>query len=478
MKWPTKKIRQPVLIFACLVSACWAAQHPTAFELLDKYAETQDRFQSFMAKVETSRSGFSTGLMAGRPWKLGCSNECDARFDKDRASVRARSWGRINPRSSFTKDKPYYVSELWNGETYFRYIMAREEPVHLHIGSAENTNMREGVIKNNYSGKFFMGYFYPFSGRIDSILHKADSLSVRRTMQSVNGYACYVIDAVCEKDRYTVWIDPQNGYNIARVAIERARSNVQGLQSFTVELKNVRLQKIDNEWVPVEANLEDRFDYPNGDYCTDSYYVKLKEMVFDPDHDALRSFFPDDIKDGTKVPFFVGSPNRPYYPQYVWSKDAKFVADRKGRLTKYEPDKGILPVIKTLPKFKALDLKLSPVQTKGKMILLCFCGINQQASQRCALNLAEQASDLHQKNVFVVLVDASGTERKQINAWVKQHTGDLPAGRFNKQLIKEIRQAWGIETLPRLVLTDRNRVITAEGFALDELDAKIKEAAL
>ena len=37
---------------------------------------------------------------------------------------------------------------------------------------------------------------------------------------------------------------------------------------------------------------------------------------------------------------------------------------------------------------------------------------------------------------------------------------------------------WGIETVPRLVLTDRNHVIVAEGFALEELEAKIKEVTL
>ena len=472
-----------ILVCAGFVAVCLAGairseakpNYPTALELLDKYAETQGRFQSFRAKVEISRSGFSTGLMAGKPWKARHSTEYDARFDKRRGSVRSRSWGRINPQSVFTRDKPYYVSELWDGETHFRYTEARGEPVHLHIEKGEDKNKREGIIKNSYGGKFFMGYFYPFAGRIDRVLRKGRSLSVRRTMERVNMSACYVIDAVQEKDKYTVWIDPQHGYHIAKVVIERAKSNVQGLQSFRVELKNVRFKKIDGNWVPVEANLEDRFDYQKGHYCTDSYHIKVAEMVFDPDHNALGSFVTDDIKDGTSVPFYIGSPHRPYYPQYLWSREAKFVADGTGRLVKYEPDKGILPVIKTLPRFEMFDLKLELEETKDKMILLCFVDI-KQASQEYAFNLAERASNLAEKDVLVILVDAAGSEKEQVDAWVKGHSIKVPVGRLYKELLKEIRQAWGIETLPRLVLTDRNHIITAEGFEPEGIEGKVREA--
>jgi len=454
-----------------------AAKNPTALELLDKYAETQDQFQSFRVKVSAVHRAVSKELMARQPWKARYSTECDGRFDKSRASVRVRSWGKINQTDYYKKDKPYYISDLWDGENHFQYTEACEEPVHLSIGEAKVTNMREGVIKQKFSGKFFMGYFFPFSERVDSILRKSGSLSVRRTTERMGRSLCYVIDGVHEKDKYTIWLDPEHGYNIAKAVVERPRSNVPDPFSFRVELKNVRFKKIDGKWVPVSANLENRFDYQNGQYSNSSYHIKVTEMVFDPDHDELRSFVPDDIKDGAKVPFYIGSPHRPYYPQYIWSREAKFAADRKGRLVRYEPDKGILPVIKTLPKFDMFDLKFEPDETKDKMILLCFFDI-KQVSQQYVSNLTERASNLTEKDVLVILVDATGSEKKQVDAWAKGHSITVPVGKLFKMLLEEIRQAWGIETLPRLVLTDKNHVIVTEGFALEELEAKIKEAAL
>jgi len=449
------------------------AKQPTAFELLDKYAETQDQFQSFRVKVTTLRRGFSSGLITGKPWEMRYFTETIACFDKNRASSRSCSWGKMSQDDYFKKNKPHYVSELWDGGNHFRYTEAHGEPVHLFIEEGESKYMREGIIKQSYN--ILSGYYYPFDGRVDRLLRKAGNLSVRRMTEKVGRSQCYVINGVHEKDKYTIWIDPQHGYHIAKAVVERPRSNVQGLQGFRVEIKNVRFKRIDSKWVPVSANLENRFDYNNGHYSNGSYYFKVTEMVFNPDHDALGSFIPDDIRDGTWIPFFVDSQS-PYYPQYFWSKEPKVVADRKRRLIRYKPDGSMFPVIKTLPKFDVFDLKFEPDETNDKMILLCFVDI-KQASQEYAFSLAKRASNFAEKDVLVILVDATGGEKKQIDAWARQHSIKVPVGRLHKEILKRIHKAWAIETLPRLVLTDRNHVIFAEGFAFEELEAKIKEAA-
>jgi hypothetical protein len=43
--------------------------------------------------------------------------------------------------------------------------------------------------------------------------------------------------------------------------------------------------------------------------------------------------------------------------------------------------------------------------------------------------------------------------------------GDSEKSRFN----------WGVKSLPWLILTDKNHIVQAEGFALDELNEKIKD---
>jgi len=40
--------------------------------------------------------------------------------------------------------------------------------------------------------------------------------------------------------------------------------------------------------------------------------------------------------------------------------------------------------------------------------------------------------------------------------------------------VEKTRFTWGVKSLPWLILTDRNHVVAAEGFALAELDDMLK----
>jgi hypothetical protein len=42
---------------------------------------------------------------------------------------------------------------------------------------------------------------------------------------------------------------------------------------------------------------------------------------------------------------------------------------------------------------------------------------------------------------------------------------------------EKARVAWGASALPWLILTDKAHRVTAEGFPLEELDAKLKDVA-
>ena len=52
----------------------------------------------------------------------------------------------------------------------------------------------------------------------------------------------------------------------------------------------------------------------------------------------------------------------------------------------------------------------------------------------------------------------------------------FPVGRVGEKADKT-KWACEVESLPWLILTDGDRRVTAEGFALDELDAKLKREA-
>ncbi len=148
-------------------------------------------------------------------------------------------------------------------------------------------------------------------------------------------------------------------------------------------------------------------------------------------------------------------------------RDVKIVLGRRDIHTGLQPLLG-----KPLPEWKDL-VDLEPEQTKGKPILLCFFDMGQRPSRRCLDLLAEQAEALRGKGVIVAAVQAAATDEGAWKAWVKERGAELPFGQIRKD-VEKVKAAWGVQSLPWLILTDKSHRVRAEGFALDDLDNLLK----
>ncbi|MHC4474249.1 MAG: hypothetical protein ACYTEL_01305 [Planctomycetota bacterium] len=456
-------------------------KRPNALELLDKYAETQGKLRSFIAKGGALHKGFSSGMLAGKPWRGRYFVDYEARCDGRRASFRSYIWGRVNshPQGYYPEDKPAYQSALWDGETHFQYdkVGSALGSFDVHEDSGDGTRRAEITLVDNYPGKMLMGYFYPEKIRIDLRLRKADAMSVREKMEDVGGSACYVIEARIKKGEYKLWIDPQHGYNIAKVEIERSEGDAI-VERFSFSLTNVPFKEVQNVWLPVKGHAESRHEYRNGHYCTSSYEFEIKEIVLNPDHDALSSFVPDDIKDGAEARILFGRITLGADgPRHVWSRNPKFVVDEQFREVKYDPNTMRIRVVRALPKLKQFDLDLGADWATEEMVLVCFWEMGQPDSEQLVAALKERQESLAEKGVAVILVEACAATRARLKSWASRNEIAFPVGSFSERRLEELRKGWNIENLPRLVLTDRKHVITAEGFGLAELDEKIKEVA-
>jgi len=146
--------------------------------------------------------------------------------------------------------------------------------------------------------------------------------------------------------------------------------------------------------------------------------------------------------------------------------DVEVVLGRRGVHT------GIKPLLgKSLPDFKEL-IDLKPEQVRNKRLLFCFFDFQQRPSRNTILQLTGQAESLAQKGIVVAAVQASKIESDKLQAWAKENNLPFPVGAISGD-IEKTRTAWSVKALPWLILTDRKHIVTAEGFGLDELDAKI-----
>jgi len=131
---------------------------------------------------------------------------------------------------------------------------------------------------------------------------------------------------------------------------------------------------------------------------------------------------------------------------------------------------------KPLPELKDCRIDLSLADAGDKMILVCFWDMEQRPSRNCIIRLAKQAEQLKQRGVTVVVIQASKIDDNKLNEWVKKYNTPFPVGMVQGD-VEKIRFAWGVKPLPWLILTDRQHIVRAEGFALTELDKKISAIA-
>ena len=128
-----------------------------------------------------------------------------------------------------------------------------------------------------------------------------------------------------------------------------------------------------------------------------------------------------------------------------------------------------------LPELANLDLPAdcAPV---GKPLLLCLFDLDQRPSRRLTRLLADQYDDFKQKGLIVLAVQAALASPEAFKDWKDGNPMPFPVGRLAE---KTDKSKWisQVESLPWLILTDANHRVTAEGFAIDDLDAKLKSVS-
>ncbi|MEN6337517.1 MAG: carboxypeptidase-like regulatory domain-containing protein [Phycisphaerales bacterium] len=108
-------------------------------------------------------------------------------------------------------------------------------------------------------------------------------------------------------------------------------------------------------------------------------------------------------------------------------------------------------------------------QLRDKAVLLCFVDLQQRSCRHAISQLAGQSKLLADRNVIVAGIPFSKGESAEPEptdaVLMAKPPGDPEA----------LRQAWGIQSLPWLVLMDGGHVVRAEGFSIAELPSKLAE---
>jgi protocatechuate 3,4-dioxygenase beta subunit len=126
---------------------------------------------------------------------------------------------------------------------------------------------------------------------------------------------------------------------------------------------------------------------------------------------------------------------------------------------------------KPLPDLTTMGLAADAAPS-GKPILLCLLDVEQRPSRRMARLLAEQHDALREKGVTVLAVQAVITGAEALKEWQAASPVPFPVGRVSEKS-PSVKWATDQESLPWLILTDAAGRVVAEGFPLEELEAKL-----
>jgi len=322
-----------------LTAPVLAAEPPSAKELLEKYGANLDKQTSFIVKWESSGVG-ARNVKGNSAGESSCEGE--ACYDGCRTAKRTYTWGKFG-NDWIEPSRRVYHSLLWDGTAYYQYSRSTASPgtggepdegtltlvktrsldeiaKWLKSGGKvtdlkPSPSLKDSSFYRPYAlgvGTEF-GYFTDDEQRLDRVLlDESKILSVRPKTAKVNGVDCYVIDADTRRGKYTVWVDPKHGYQTARVVVAR-RGGDEALttpgyklplddSSIDVTVDYLRFRNVDGAWVAVET--KHRYNRIFG--VTHQFYryhsrVRITSVRLNPDHEALRSFVPYDVRDGARV---------------------------------------------------------------------------------------------------------------------------------------------------------------------------------
>jgi hypothetical protein len=130
---------------------------------------------------------------------------------------------------------------------------------------------------------------------------------------------------------------------------------------------------------------------------------------------------------------------------------------------------------KPLPDLASLGLTAEQAPPE-QPLLAVLIDAEQRPSRRALRLLGEQAAAIKDKGVAVIVVHTGSMTEDAFKAWKQEAALAFPVGCLKGDANKA-RATWGAAALPWLILTDKAHHVTAEGFPLEELDAKLKGQA-
>ena len=331
-----------IIAIVCLMPLQVTAEKlPSAQELLDRCGVSMDSLRSLIVKGEM-QTDMRRSLALTGPAKPGATGtgkmykRFEVRSDGRRVAHRSYYWGNVKSlKQTIPAQKPAYLSNLWDGTYYMRYSRGSNGQGRVVL-NGKQSDYEIQRLQQGHAGAF--GVTAGTTRRLDKILQEAGNVLVQRRERPEKTSPLYVLAADTNHGHYTVYLDPDHGYLPAYVKVKLkagqghkfyGRSFDEAGLELTWELWNLKLKKTHDSWVPVETEQHYQRLYKRNQFEDNKTHTRFTDITLNPDHGALNSFYPDDVRDGTPV-FLRNVELKRDGDNFIWQNGQ--VVDDKGRV--------------------------------------------------------------------------------------------------------------------------------------------------
>ncbi len=300
-----------LVAWATLPSA--AASVPSVEQLLDHFATNADLYQrSFRVRLESSR----IAVIRDQATDGGAQEQREhhavvCSWDGQRLREQRYSWGDFAT-GHVDREQARYESVLSDGDKYIMYIRStgafKEDLVSYFARPLPEGEAHRMVVAD--TGNWAWGYFAgQEGGRLDEFLRHAQKALVRPQMEVANGANCHVLEAETRTGRYTLWLDPNQGYNLAKLHYQGSGTDM--------VVSNTAFARFAEAWVPIRMQWEVGLASSGNLDVRYHQEIAVTEFEIDPNHEARRAFAIDDVPEGTEA-LFLASNGQRVPGAFVW----------------------------------------------------------------------------------------------------------------------------------------------------------------
>jgi hypothetical protein len=216
----------------------------------------------------------------------------------------------LNPDNSVNPEGSLELAEVINGELYFhgdRYYRLKRHSGYI---KRDFSNEQKSMLSSVARGLFLEGCI----GGVGEYKDMAEMLCGSESLhligeEDVNGRLCYVIKAATTYGMFTVWIAPDEDYNVLRYVVNKSANNIlrdnitvdnDGVKEWTLVVDHIKLEQINGRRVPIGGSLTNSIRYKDGTERTVNVTAERKEIDLNPDFEAQDAFALN-LPDGTVV---------------------------------------------------------------------------------------------------------------------------------------------------------------------------------